>query len=180
MTSDPSSTAPDKLYDWGQTASREVSWYDPAPALGVAATMSGLDYLRAIHDGSVPPPPIAELMGMSTGSVDEGVVSFTIDPHPSHYNPIGVVHGGIMCTVLDTVAGCAVHSTLQAGWGYTSLDINVSYLKAITLQTGTITATGRVIKGGRRVAFATAEAVDASGTVLATATSTLLVMEPRG
>lgn len=163
---------------WGAERTLVTTWNDPAPALDLAGTMSGLDYLRAIRDGVAPPPPIAQLLGMGISAVDEGVVSFTLDAHESHYNPIGVVHGGIMCTLLDTVAGCAVHSTLRPGWGYTSIDLNVSYLRAVTLETGTLTFTGRVIKGGKRVAFATAEGVDAAGGVVATATSSLLMIAP--
>lgn len=155
-----------------------VTWNDPAPALAMVQTMDGVDYLRGIASGELPAPPIAQLLQMGISRVDEGEVAFTVMPHPSHYNPIGVVHGGIMCTALDTVAGCAVHSTLKAGWAYTSIDLNVSYLRAITLETGLITITGRVIKNGRRVAFTSAEAVDAAGNLLATATSSLLIMPP--
>jgi uncharacterized protein (TIGR00369 family) len=165
---------------WGQERTKTVSWRDPVPPLALVATMSGLDYLRGIRDGVVPPPPISMLLGMGIGSVDEGVVTFTLEPDESHFNPIGVVHGGVLVTLLDTVAGCAVHSTLAAGWRYTSIDINVSYLRAVDLRSGLLTFTGRVVKSGRRVAFATAEATDAGGNLVATATSSLLVMEPTG
>jgi uncharacterized protein (TIGR00369 family) len=168
----------DERPGWGAESSLTVTWNDPKPALALVRTMDGLDYLRGIAAGELPAPPIAQLLQMGITKVEEGEVVFTVEPHPSHYNPIGVVHGGVMCTALDTVAGCAVHSTLKAGWGYTSIDLNVSYLRAITLDSGLITVTGRVIKGGRRVAFATAEAVDAAGNVVATATSSLLVMAP--
>jgi uncharacterized protein (TIGR00369 family) len=164
---------------WGEQSSLTVTWNDPAPALPLVQTMDGVDYLRGIASGELPPPPIAQLLQMGIARVDVGEVAFTVMPHASHYNPIGVVHGGIMCTALDTVVGCAVHSTPEAGWAYTSIDLNVSYLRAITLETGLITITGRVTKGGRRVAFTSAEAVDAAGNLLATATSSLLVMEPR-
>jgi uncharacterized protein (TIGR00369 family) len=168
----------DERPGWGAESSLTVTWNDPRPALALVQTMPGLDYLRGIAAGELPPPPIAQLLGMGITRVEDGEVEFTVQPHASHYNPIGVVHGGVMCTALDTVAGCAVHTTLAAGWGYTSIDINVSYLRGITLDTGLVTVTGRVTKRGRRVAFATAEAVDAAGNVLATATSSLLVMEP--
>jgi uncharacterized protein (TIGR00369 family) len=157
-----------------------VTWDDPAPPLAASRGMAGVDYLRAIVAGSIPPPPVARLLGMGAESVDEGLVVFTLEPHESHYNPLGVVHGGVLSTVLDTVLGCAVHSTLPAGWGYTSIDLNVSYLRAVRLDSGTLRFTGRVIKGGRRVAFASAEGVDAAGDVVATATSSLLVMAPAG
>ena len=169
----------DERPGWGEQRSLEITWNDPKPALAAAATLSGLDYLTGIRDGVFPAPPIAQLMGMQLTEIEPGVVTFTVDPHESHYNPIGAVHGGIMCTLLDTVTGCAVHSTLQAGWAYTTVDINVSYLRPVTLGSGTLRFTGRVIKGGRRIAFTSAEGVDAAGALIATATSTLLVMEPR-
>ena len=169
----------DERPGWGAEDSLTVTWNDPAPALRLLGTMSGLDYLRGIAAGELPPPPIARLLGMDITRVDDGEVVFTLEPHPSHYNPIGVVHGGVLSTALDTVTGCAVHSTLQPGWGYTSIDLNVSYLRGVTLDSGTITFTGRVTKRGRRVMFASAEGVDSAGDLIATATSSLLVMEPR-
>jgi uncharacterized protein (TIGR00369 family) len=170
----------DERPGWGAESSLTVSWNDPMPALALLQTRSGLDYLRGIKNGQLPPPPIAMLLGMDITVVEDGEVVFTLPPHASHYNPLGVVHGGILCTALDTVAGCAVHSTLEAGWGYTSIDLNVSYLRGVTLDTGMITFTGRVIKRGKRVMFATAEGMDAAGNLVATATSSLLVMAPAG
>ena len=163
---------------WGDERHLDVDWNDPTAPLAIVQTMRGVDYLRAIASGAVPPPPIAKLLGMDVEAVDEGTVTFGLLPHESHYNPIGVVHGGIVCTMLDTVLGCAVHSTLEPGWGYTSIDLNVTYLRPITLATGRITATGTVVKGGRRVSFASGEVRDASGNVLATGTSSLLMMPP--
>jgi uncharacterized protein (TIGR00369 family) len=111
--------------------------------------------------------------------VDEGRVVFECEPDQSSYNPIGVVHGGLVCTLADTVAGCAVHTTLERGWGYTSIDISVSYLRPVTSESGALRATGRVTKRGRRVAFAAAEIVDGEGRPVATATSSCLVMDHR-
>jgi uncharacterized protein (TIGR00369 family) len=155
-----------------------ITWSDPMPPLARSRGMAGIDYLRAIADRTVPAPPVARLLGMAIESVEQGVVTFTLEPHESHYNPLGVVHGGVLSTILDTVLGCAVHSMLPAGWGYTSIDLNVSYLKAVRVDSGLLRFTGRVIKHGKRVSFATAEGVDASGAVVATATSSLLVMAP--
>jgi uncharacterized protein (TIGR00369 family) len=86
------------------------------------------------------------------------------------------VHGGLVCTLLDSVAGCAVHTTLAAGMGYTSIDITVNYLRAVTTESGTLVATGRVTKPGRRVALANAEVHDGTGKLVATASSNCLVM----
>ncbi|MGD0312625.1 MAG: PaaI family thioesterase [Acidimicrobiales bacterium] len=138
--------------------------------------MSGLDFLRALQNGTLPPAPIASLFLMVPTEVDDGLVVFECRPDESAYNPIGVVHGGLVCTLADTVTGCAVHSTLESGVSYTSVDINVSYLRPVTRHSGVLRATGRVAKRGRRVAFAAAEIEDGDGRVVATATSTCLVM----
>jgi uncharacterized protein (TIGR00369 family) len=168
----------DERPGWGAESSLTVAWNDPLPALAHLREKSGLEYLRGIVTGEVPPPPVAMLLGMEIGSVERGEVVFTLTPHASHYNPLGVVHGGMLCTVLDTVAACAGHSTLEPGWGYTSIDLNVSYLRGVTLDSGVVTFTGRVVKGGRRVIFTSAEGTDAAGNLVATATSSLLVIPP--
>ena len=101
---------------------------------------------------------------------------FECTPGEHHYNPLGMVHGGLACTLLDSVVGCAGQTTLPAGVGYTSIDLNVSYLRPILATTGLLRAHGRVVKGGQRVIFAEGSLTDAAGTVLATATSSLLVL----
>lgn len=93
------------------------------------------------------------------------------------YNPLGMIHGGILCTLLDTVLGCAVHTTLPQGHRYTSLEIKVNYLRPVLLTTGTLTAVGTVTKPGRRAAFAEGRIVDSSGELIATGSGTLLVFE---
>ena len=155
--------------------SRTVTWEDPLIGARLAATMSGLDYIRALIDGSIPPPPIVNLMKMRPVSAEVGTVTFTCEPEESHYNPIGTVHGGLVCTLLDSVLGCAVQTTLPQGQGYTSLEIKVSYLRPVLADTGTLTAVGTVTKPGRRAAFAEGQVVDAAGRLMATASSTLLV-----
>ena len=162
--------------DWGTPAARTVQWYDPAITAAAAPGMSGLEFLRAIRDGKLPPPPIASLLGFRPVEVEPGYVVFEVTPDESVYNPIGTVHGGLVCTLADTVEACAVHSTLDAGFAYTSIDLNVSYTRPVTRDSGTLRATGSVVKPGRRVAFSRAEIADASGKVVATATSSCLVM----
>ena len=125
---------------WGEQRSRTVSWYDPMLGADAGRRMAGLDYLRAMRDGELPGPPIAGLMRFDLKDVEKGRVSFTCQPDESAYNPIGVVHGGLVCTLLDSVCGCAVHSTLPLGKGYTSVEIKVSYLKAVRLDSGRLTA----------------------------------------
>jgi uncharacterized protein (TIGR00369 family) len=157
--------------------SKTVDWSDPMALAEQAKGVAGIDFLRAIAAGELPPPPIATLMGFTVQRVDPGEVVFGCLPDESVYNPIGVVHGGLVCTLLDTVAGCAVHTTLAAGVGYTSLEIKVNYLRPV-LAGAELTARGWVTKPGRRVAFAEGDVRDAAGTLLATASSTLLVMTP--
>lgn len=161
--------------DFGEARSKMVTWYDPMTLAASAAGLTGLEFLQALRDGRLPPPPIASLVGMNPISVELGDVVFSCLPDESVYNPIGVVHGGLVCTLLDTVAACAVHSTLPINVGFTSVEIKVSYLRPVRGGVE-LTAHGWVTKPGRRVAFAEADVRDPSGVVLATASSTCLVM----
>jgi uncharacterized protein (TIGR00369 family) len=154
---------------------REVTWQDPLATAALVPTMSGLDYVRGMIDGAVPPPPIASLMRMRVVAADTGSTTFECDPDESHYNPIGTVHGGLACTLLDSAAGCAVHTTLPQGYGYTTIEIAVKFLRPILASSGPLTCTATVTKPGRRVAFADVGLTDAAGTLLATASSSLLV-----
>lgn len=163
--------------DWGPARSRTVTWHDPGPSTAKGLTMAGIDYLRAMVDGELPQAPIAGLMRFGIASAEPGRVVFTCEPDESAYNPIGAVHGGVVCTLLDSVTGCALHSTLPAGKGYTSVEIKVNYLKAVRAGSGVLTATGTVVKAGSRVGFAEGVVTDADGAVVATATSTLLVFD---
>jgi len=157
---------------------RTIGWDDPAPPLEASRGLDGLSYLRAIVEGDYPPPPIARLMGFWLESAERGEAVFECDPGEFHYNPLGLVHGGLACTMLDSALGCAGHTTLPAGVGYTSIDLDVSYLRPILAASGRLRARGRVVKGGRRVIFTQGELTDAAGQVLATATSSLLVLRP--
>jgi uncharacterized protein (TIGR00369 family) len=155
--------------------SRLVTWEDPLIGAAKAKGMSGLEYIQALIDGSIPPPPIVNLMNMRAVAAEVGKVTFTCEPNESHYNPIGTVHGGLVCTLLDSVAGCAVHTTLPKGQAYTSLEIKVNYLRPVLASTGILTAVGIVTKPGRRAAFVDATVSDEQGRLVATASSTLLV-----
>ncbi len=150
--------------------------HDPLPREAVA-TMSGLELMRAMVDGRLPAAPIAALMNMRAGRADPGAVEFTALPGPQHYNPLGTVHGGFAATLLDSAMGCAVHTTLPAGSGFTSIDINITYVRPITTATGEVTARGEVISAGRRVATVRGTLSDAAGKVLAHGTSSCLVFE---
>jgi uncharacterized protein (TIGR00369 family) len=164
---------------WGEPRSRTITWYDPMATAAAASNLSGMEFLQALMDGMFPPPPIAAHFDMRPVLLEPGKVVFECRPDESAYNPIGMVHGGLVCTLADTVAGCSVHSTLEAGQAYTSIDLSVSYLRPVTSASGVLTATGRVTKPGRRVAFCTAEVVDGADKLVATATSSCLVMDNR-
>lgn len=165
---------------WGNPRSKQVTWYDPATVAAGADGLSGLEFITALAEGRIAPPPIASLLNMWPVRVQRGLVVFECVPDESVYNPIGVVHGGLLCTLADSVAGCAVHTTLDAGVGYTSIDITVNYARPVTLDSGRLTATGRVTKPGRRIALATAEITDAAGRLVAAASSNCLVIQPPG
>jgi uncharacterized protein (TIGR00369 family) len=165
--------------EWGDPRSRTITWYDPMATAAAAAELSGMEFLGAIMDGTLPPAPIATHFNMRPVHLEPGTVIFECRPDESAYNPIGVVHGGLVCTLADTVAACSVHSTLEAGVAYTSIDLSVSYLRPVTSRSEVLTATGRVTKRGRRVAFCAAEVVDGAGKLVATAASSCLVIDNR-
>jgi len=158
---------------------RDVTWADPLVGAALARDLSGLQYLRAIAEGRIAAPPIAALLGMSIIHVEPGRVSFGLDVGEHLYNPIGSVHGGVFCTLLDSAMGCAVHSSLDRGQAYTTLELKVNLVKALTLNTPSVAATGQVVSAGRRVVTASGEIIGPDGTLYAHATTTCLVIEPR-
>lgn len=141
------------------------------------AGMTGLQQLRAVLNNPATKPGIARTLEFEALEIEPGRVVFGGTPDERVYNPIGTVHGGYAATLLDSAVGCAVHSMLEAGQGYTTLELKVSYLKALTKRTGLVRAEGVVTKMGRRAAFAEGRLIDKDGTVYATATSTLLVFD---
>jgi uncharacterized protein (TIGR00369 family) len=156
-------------------ASKTINWFDPRPTAALGQQSTGLEFLSKMVSGEIPPPPIGSHFNMSLVSVDVGDAVFEAVPDDSLYNPIGVIHGGFALTLLDSAAGCAVHSTLALGQAYTSLETKVNFLRAVTSDTGPVRAHGWVTKPGRRAAFAEADLRTLDGTLLATAQSTCLV-----
>jgi uncharacterized protein (TIGR00369 family) len=145
--------------------------------VGVLARESGLEFLRGLIDGRHPVPPIADLMGFSLTEVNFGRAVFESTPQLRHYNPIGSVHGGYAATLLDSCMGCAVHTTLPVGAGYTTLEFKVTLIRGITTETGPVTAEGKVLNSGRRAASAEGRLTDGKGRLLAHATTTCLVFD---
>jgi uncharacterized protein (TIGR00369 family) len=163
----------------GLARHRDVTWEDPMVGAALAAGLSGLDYLRGIAEGRIPAAPIAVLLGMSIERIERGDVTFGLDVGEHLYNPIGSVHGGVFCTLLDSAMGCAVHSSLSRGQAYTTLELKVNLVKALTVKTPHVVATGHVVSAGRRVITASGEITGPDGTLYAHATTTCLVLEPR-
>lgn len=159
-----------------QERTRTHTWQDPLATAQAARGLTGLDFLRKIIAGELPPPPIAHTLDYALLEVEQGRAVFGMRPGEIHYNPIGMVHGGIPCTLLDSAMGCAVHSTLPAGVGYTTLELKVNIVKAIGKDTGPLRAEGRLIHAGRTTAVAEGRLVDESGKLYAHATTTCLIL----
>ena len=169
MTGEDTPTAP---------RSRIVTWSDPQASMRIIPTLSGLQFLRAILAGELPEPPIFKLMGMYFNSVDEGHVSVSCQPDEFHFNPIGVVHGGLAATLLDTAMGCAVYSLLPAGTSFTTLEIKVNYTRALSPTMGPVRCEGTVLHMGGRTATAEARVLDSDGRLCAHGTTTCLILRP--
>jgi uncharacterized protein (TIGR00369 family) len=143
--------------------------------------VNGLELMRALAAGEVPAPPIAELLGFAPVEIDEGRVLFAATPGPQHYNPIGTVHGGLAATLLDSAMGCAVHTTLPEGTGYTTLELKVNFTRPILADTGRILCEGIVLHRGGRVATAEGRVTAAdTGALLAHGTTTCLILSLNG
>jgi uncharacterized protein (TIGR00369 family) len=159
--------------DWGRRQTREVTWYDPQAIRTQLTGLSGREYLQGMIDGRIPPPPIVELASSRLISVGDGEAVFRCRPDESWLNPLGLVHGGLLCTLLDSAMGVAVQSTQPVGRGYATIELKVSFLKPVAFDGSELEAQGRVLRVGRRIAFAEAHAHDAQGTLLGHATSSL-------
>ncbi len=151
---------------------RSFSWEDPAAAAAAAVALPGLECMQSIIDGTLPAPPIARLLELTIVEVEDGRAVFAMEPAEWMYNPIGSVHGGIAATILDSCMGCAVHTTLEAGVGYTTTDLQVRYIRAMSDASGRVLAEGRVVHRGKRTATAEARLfLESDETLIAHATT---------
>jgi uncharacterized protein (TIGR00369 family) len=160
--------------------SRTFNWADPSISASMIGDTSGLELLQALSRGDYPPPPVMRLLGMDGLEVEEGRVTVTMPVMEYQYNPLGTVHGGVLATLLDTATGCAVHSTLPAGQGYTSLDLTTRFIRPVTIRSETLRCEGTVISRGRRTAIAEARLTDSAGRLIAHATSTCMIFDLQG
>ena len=159
------------------TESRTFSWATPGQAdLTRLLELDGLQQLQAMRDGALPHPPIMDTLGFTDLRPEPGRVVVEMPAAEFHYNPLGGVHGGVISTLLDTAAACAVHTTLAVGEIYTSLDLTVTFLRPVTVDSGVLTCEGTVIQRGRRTALAQAQLTDAAGRLVAHATSSCMIM----
>jgi uncharacterized protein (TIGR00369 family) len=157
---------------------REIKWADPRALAESGRALAGLDYLNKLIAGELPPPPFATLLNFTLVEITEGRAVFTCEPAEYHYNPIGLVHGGLAATLLDSAMGCAVHSTLPAGVGYTTLEIKVNFIRAMSADTGVVRCEANVVHGGNQTATAEGKVLDAKRRLIAHGTTTCLILRP--
>ncbi|HEV2674283.1 MAG TPA: PaaI family thioesterase [Aliidongia sp.] len=156
--------------------------HNPATAFGMvprdqAVTISGLDFLRGMQDGIYPAPPFSEVADIWPISVEVGRIVFEGAPSARFYNPLGTVHGGWIALVLDTVMGCAIHSALKPGQGFTTTDMSTTFLRAVTEKTGKVRAEGTMLYLGGRIASAEGKLFDATGRLLAHGSETCAILD---
>jgi uncharacterized protein (TIGR00369 family) len=159
--------------------SRVMQWHDPMASAAAAPTLSGLEFLQKMMRGELPAPPIADVLGFGLTRAERGLVVFEFEPQEFHYNPIGVVHGGMAGILLDSAMGCCVQSTLPAGTLYTTLEYKVNLTRPIEQKTGVLSAEGRIVHAGSRVATAEGRLTDAGGKIYAHASTTCIVLPPK-
>jgi uncharacterized protein (TIGR00369 family) len=159
---------------------RTVTWEDPSIVPSAAAGRSGMELLREVFSGKLPPPPITQTLGFRGVSVEAGKAVFEGEPGEHLYNPIGSVHGGYAMALLDSAMGCAIHTTLRAGELYTTLEVKTNFVRPITTETGLVRCEGSVVHRGSTIATAEGKLIAVeSGKLLAHGTTTCLVIAPR-
>jgi uncharacterized protein (TIGR00369 family) len=173
-----SGTNPEQILQ--QWQAEEAAMRASLSASGVASReqlreRSGMEFLNGIARGELPPAPIADLIGFIPIVAERGRMVFQGTPGPQHYNPLGTVHGGYAATLLDSCLGCAIHTMLDAGKGYTTLELKINYVRALTDKTGPIRAEGKVVNVGGQIGIAEARLTDVQGKLYAFATTTCLI-----
>ncbi len=161
---------------WGAPRTRTIVWFDHETARLAAPDLSGLDYVRAIADGTLPPPPIAGVVGLRLVAVAHGEVTLASTPDESLLNTIGLVHGGVLCTLMDTAMGIAVQTTKPPGVVSASIELKVSFLKPLPFDGREVSVVGRSLKSGRRVSFAECECFSPDGVLIGHGTSSLATL----
>lgn len=151
---------------------RVVDWQAPGPAARAAMAMSGMEAMCAIRDGILPPPPMAKLIGFRMAAVEPGRIVMELDAGESLENTIGLLHGATAAALLDTAMGCAVSTMLPAGQTSVTLDLKLTYLRPLSVKSGTIQAEGRLVKLGRQTSYTEGFVRDGAGNLAVHATAT--------
>ena len=151
---------------------RVVDWQAPGPVAKAAAGMSGLEAMCAIRDGVLPPPPMARLIGFRLRIAEPGRIVMELEPHESLENTIGLLHGATAAALLDTAMGCAISTMQPAGQGSVTLDLKLTYLRPLSVRSGTISAEGKIIKLGRQTSYTEGFVRDGAGNLAVHATAT--------
>ncbi|WP_437919558.1 PaaI family thioesterase [Sphingobacterium sp. LRF_L2] len=154
---------------------RTYKWEDPTTSVVKLKEMTGLEYLKSVLIGDLPLPPFLNTMDMVPVLVEKGTVIFEFAPREFHYTQMGCVHGGMVSTVLDTVMACALHSTLEKGIGFATLEFKVNFLRPVRQQRGKMQAEGKIIQLGSTIALMEAKLIDKKGRLYAHGTSTFLI-----
>jgi uncharacterized protein (TIGR00369 family) len=160
------------LFSSAMRRERVVDWQAPGPAAKAAAGMTGMEAMRAIRDGVLPPPPMARLIGFQMRVVEEGRIVMELEPHESLENTIGLLHGATAAALLDTAMGCAISTMLPAGQGAVTLDLKLTYLRPLSVKSGKISAEGKIIKLGRQTSYTEGFVRDGAGNLAVHATAT--------
>ena len=160
-----------------RTRLHSFNYHDPVLSQRNIHAISGIDYLKSIQSGRIPQPPIARLVGYRMVSVDQGFAAFELQPAEYHYNPFGTVHGGIASTLLDTTMTAAVMTTLERGESCTTVEINVNFIRPITVQMGVIRSEAELLHRGDRMATASGGIFDAGQQLLAHAATTCMIFK---
>ena len=158
---------------------RTVTWSNPSLGMAAAHSLSGIDYMRAIIAGEAPAPPLARLLGFELEAIEEGQAIFGMTPDESHYNPFGIVHGGVAAALFDSALGCAVQSLLSSAKAAPTMQLQINYIRPITISTGRVRCSGQVVHLGKRSATAEGRLVDMHGKLYAHATGTFVISELR-
>jgi uncharacterized protein (TIGR00369 family) len=153
-----------------------VTWTDPSAVRREQNGRDGHERLLAMLRGESSPPPAVAALGIELEEVERGRVVFSLVADELHENPMGTMHGGVVATLVDTAMGCALVSTLGADEGFTTLELKTNFLRAITTETGRVSAVGTVVHAGSKIAMTEAHVYDANGVLRAHATSTCLIM----
>jgi uncharacterized protein (TIGR00369 family) len=159
--------------DWGVKRSKTVSWWWPEEQRTLIGTLAGLEYLQGVVDGRFPPPPMAYAIGARLIAVSPGEAVFRCTPDESFLNPLGLVHGGLLSTLLDSAIGVAIQAQAPAGVGYATIELKVSYTRPLPWDGEEIEVRGRTLHMGRTVAFGEGHAYDSRGRLLGHGTSSL-------